>query len=455
MGDVNVGPETRAESAERISQRPLVTFALFAYNQERYIREAIEGAFAQTYEPLEIIISDDCSTDRTFEIMQEMAVAYAGKAHIKLNRNAANLGVAGHVNRVIELSTGRLIVGAAGDDVSLPDRVQVLVDKWQQTDAWGLMPRCNLINEHGEIVRHDVMVDMLSAPIRAYFDHAVKLIHGATSAYDRRAFALLDPPPDQRILHEDYLLSVLLNATGKPIHFVDRTLVNYRQHEASTTNDAVKEVTATYIRDYENRASVSAKSLCNATAYIVKTCTPETHKINFAELNRRLRFYDLASDWMNSTFKQRAAIFAAGGRTDRRWLAPRIFMDQSIPRDKAGRLSRKAHAHRSAKGFFVSFDYTSDAMTEIGRYSNRRATSLCPLRSRDPQCAKTGLGTHRPQRRTGSPCRTTRPAGEPEGDGVRRAKKLSNGRHPSLSNKEMPAFYLCPTGAGRDRCPSA
>ena len=69
------------------SDRPLVTFALFAYNQEKYIREAIEGAFAQTYEPLEIILSDDCSVDRTFEIMTEMVVNYRGKHCIKLNKN--------------------------------------------------------------------------------------------------------------------------------------------------------------------------------------------------------------------------------------------------------------------------------------------------------------------------------------------------------------------------------
>lgn len=61
---------------EMMEQRPLVTFALFAYNQEKYIREAVDGAFSQTYEPLEIILSDDCSSDRTFEIMQEMAAAY-------------------------------------------------------------------------------------------------------------------------------------------------------------------------------------------------------------------------------------------------------------------------------------------------------------------------------------------------------------------------------------------
>ena len=52
---------------------PLVTFALFAYNQEAFIREAVASALSQTYEPLEIILSDDCSTDRTFAIMQELA----------------------------------------------------------------------------------------------------------------------------------------------------------------------------------------------------------------------------------------------------------------------------------------------------------------------------------------------------------------------------------------------
>ena len=62
-----------------LKERPLVTFALFAYNQEKYIHEAVEGALAQTYEPLEIILSDDSSTDRTFEVMSELAKKYNGK----------------------------------------------------------------------------------------------------------------------------------------------------------------------------------------------------------------------------------------------------------------------------------------------------------------------------------------------------------------------------------------
>ena len=104
------------------TERPLISFVLIAYKQEQYIREAIEGAFSQTYSPLEIIISDDCSSDQTFAIMQEMAAAYKGPHRIVLNRNEKNLGLSGHYNRVMELAAGEIIVSADGDDISMPER---------------------------------------------------------------------------------------------------------------------------------------------------------------------------------------------------------------------------------------------------------------------------------------------------------------------------------------------
>ncbi len=51
--------------------KPLVTFMLRTYNHERFIREAVRSALTQTYSPLQVVISDDCSQDRTFEIIQE------------------------------------------------------------------------------------------------------------------------------------------------------------------------------------------------------------------------------------------------------------------------------------------------------------------------------------------------------------------------------------------------
>lgn len=115
------------------SPSPLVTFAVIAYNQELFIRAAIEGAFAQTYEQLEIILSDDCSPDRTFEIMQEIAAAYKGPHRVVLNRNPVNLGLVPHIDRVMELVSGDFIVVNAGDDVSVPHRTERLARTWLES----------------------------------------------------------------------------------------------------------------------------------------------------------------------------------------------------------------------------------------------------------------------------------------------------------------------------------
>lgn len=59
-------------------EKPPVTLALFAYNQERFITEAVEAAFAQTYQPLEIIISDDGSSDKTYDTILSLVQRYQG-----------------------------------------------------------------------------------------------------------------------------------------------------------------------------------------------------------------------------------------------------------------------------------------------------------------------------------------------------------------------------------------
>ena len=92
------------------------------------MREAIAGAIAQTYSPLEIIFSDDCSTDSTFSIMREAAAAYRGPHRIVLNRNERNRSVGAHVNTAFGLATGEWIVTAASDDISDAGRCARVVE---------------------------------------------------------------------------------------------------------------------------------------------------------------------------------------------------------------------------------------------------------------------------------------------------------------------------------------
>lgn len=110
---------------ENNDKYPLVSFCIFAYNEEIYIEEAIWGAFNQDYPNLEIIISDDCSTDRTYAIAKKCVDAYNGNHKVILNRNNKNLGIREHTNHILYgKAKGEFLIMAGGDDVSMPNRTK-------------------------------------------------------------------------------------------------------------------------------------------------------------------------------------------------------------------------------------------------------------------------------------------------------------------------------------------
>lgn len=105
---------------------PLITFALIAYNQQDHVAAAVGAALAQDYQPLEIILSDDGSTDGTFAVMERAVSAYDGPHRVILRRSPRNRGLIGHINDVASLASGEIVVLAAGDDVSAPYRTGMI-----------------------------------------------------------------------------------------------------------------------------------------------------------------------------------------------------------------------------------------------------------------------------------------------------------------------------------------
>lgn len=102
---------------------PLVTIGIPAYNRAGHLREALDSLLAQSYPNLEILVSDDASTDETPRVCQE----YARKdRRIRFVRQSENLGIAGNHNFLLEEAKGEYFVWACDDDMRHPDFVRDL-----------------------------------------------------------------------------------------------------------------------------------------------------------------------------------------------------------------------------------------------------------------------------------------------------------------------------------------
>lgn len=221
------GPGTNKAKPMDLPSRPLVTFALMTYNQEQMIEGAVEGALAQTYSPLEILISDDCSTDRTFDRAAAMVEGYGGPHQIRLNRNPCNLGLIGHINALFEMARGEIFVLAAGDDISLAARVERIVEVFERDPA--------VMMVHSDVVKLNREGRELGGwrpPIAGKADDLLAVaggfgIHiGATGAYRMAVFERFGPLVERQA-YENLVLGFRARLLGK-LAYIESPLVRYR-----------------------------------------------------------------------------------------------------------------------------------------------------------------------------------------------------------------------------------
>lgn len=217
--------------------RPLLSFILVSYNQEAFIQEALEGAFAQTWSPLEIVFVDDCSADRSFEIAQGMAAKYPGPHQVRCLRTPRNSGIGASINLAMQQCRGELVVGAAGDDVSLPHRTEAIFDAWDRTGrrATSLFSPYRTITAAGEDLGvggtrgepHDpVRYRPQIGTLEKFLTTRWPVVVGCTHAWSPRLSEFFGPLTSNL---EDLVLSFRTLAIGEML-YVHEPLVKYRRH---------------------------------------------------------------------------------------------------------------------------------------------------------------------------------------------------------------------------------
>jgi glycosyltransferase involved in cell wall biosynthesis len=299
----------------------LISFILIGCNQEKFVREAVEAAFAQTYSPLEIVLSDDCSDDRTFEVMMSLAETYRGPHHLILNKNHHRRSIGGHINQVMEISHGELIVIAAADDISLPQRTQVLYEAWEESGrkATSIHSGFIQINENGEIIKEIIknnnhsgegrIIKQIVDPV-AFIQGIGPIVFGCTHAWTRKLFRLFGNLIE-KATHEDDALafrSILLGG----LFYVGENLVKYRVHDTNMylniksqkfSLKGIEQEENRNLRAIGNRETMYSGYILDLEkawlhGYIEKSCLDKA----VAEATRLQRKFSLIREFLESTF---------------------------------------------------------------------------------------------------------------------------------------------------------
>ena len=227
---------------------PKVSLILFSFNQEKTILEAAYSCSAQDYRgELEILFSDDSSTDNTFDIIQALKDEYQGNQHIKIHKNKSNLGIGAHYNQAIANTNGELIFTAAGDDISAPNRISTIVNAWLENGK-----KADLITSDLQKIRTDGSdAEKLIVADLSYWDTPEKWIRkrpyvvGAAHAFTRRLHNQFGDF-NSELVYEDQVMAFRASLAGGGLK-IHEPLVMYREGGISqdksnlaTTSDYLK-----------------------------------------------------------------------------------------------------------------------------------------------------------------------------------------------------------------------
>jgi glycosyltransferase involved in cell wall biosynthesis len=226
------------------------------YNYERYFGATLRSVVDQSYPDLEILVSDNASTDGSVDVVKRMA-----DPRIKLNVNPCNLGFAANLDCAARMATGERMILLSSDDLmerealatyaafldALPDGgPRVIVSSAQhridsdgvKTGRLGMLPPPFLVP--GD--RAASIEALVGAPV--YRVAAAELLrrcvlamrnpfHFATTMYPRRLYEAVGGYGGGRVVNPDKWFHWRLLSLADEAYFIDRTLFSYRWHASN------------------------------------------------------------------------------------------------------------------------------------------------------------------------------------------------------------------------------
>lgn len=239
---------------------PLVTVGVVTYNSEEFIKETLDSIYNQDYPNVELIISDDCSTDDTVKVCKSWISKHESRFNgIKLVTADKNTGVSGNSNRALKEAHGEWYKCFDGDDILLPHAISSYVEYVNEhPEASQVVAKVE--NFNGKDVSTSKVDNLTkyvcreSATAKYQLSVITKTLFFRCSSHFAKTNAIRSVGAfDERFpMLEDYPLMVRLIGGGYRVYFLDLTVVRYRERKNSiahsTRHDSI--FTNNIIRQY-------------------------------------------------------------------------------------------------------------------------------------------------------------------------------------------------------------
>ena len=222
---------------------PLVSVPVITYNSSATVIETLDSIYNQTYPNIELIVSDDCSTDNTVELCREWIESHKERfARTELLTVEKNTGVAGNCNRSGAACRGEWSKGIAGDDILMPNCIQDCVDYvtvhpdtiWLFGKMEGFGRSQDDVDEYMNKCYNYSFFQLQPEEQLRYLTFKGNCLPAPAAFVNIEGNKNTGVVNDERIpMLEDHPKWINLIRAGVKLHFIDKTIVKYRLSDNS------------------------------------------------------------------------------------------------------------------------------------------------------------------------------------------------------------------------------
>lgn len=145
-----------------LASQPLVTIIIPAYNHEKFVKECLDSAAAQSYPNLELLIINDGSHDQTHQVIEEWLLNSSDRWAKLEYIHQENKGLTATLNQALLWAKGKYISPIASDDIMCTDKIAVLVESLEQKgeEYAAAFGNAQFIDENGNVINLEVKDDL-------------------------------------------------------------------------------------------------------------------------------------------------------------------------------------------------------------------------------------------------------------------------------------------------------